>query len=153
MMWQWIFIGVAVGIGWLIWSQRTFIHPQLARQLLQQGAILIDVRNPHEYESRHLSAAINIPLDELDGRVPREFPDPRAVLLLHCASGVRSGIGQRMLRKLGYTQVHNVGSYGRAQRIADAALQENMVAPSATPGKSHMSKPVKGPTRNENRFN
>lgn len=117
MLWQWILMAMAGGVVWFAWNQRSLIRPPLAKQLLQQGAKLIDVRNPQEYESGHLPAAINVPLDELDWRVPREFPDPRTVLLLHCVSGMRCGIGQRQLRRLGYENAHNLGSYGRARRI------------------------------------
>jgi rhodanese-related sulfurtransferase len=38
-------------------------------------------------------------------------------LLLHCLSGARSGIGKGMLKRMGYRQVFNLGSYGRATRI------------------------------------
>ncbi len=41
------------------------------RRLLEQGALLVDVLPRQEYEEEHLPWAINIPLKELIGRLPR----------------------------------------------------------------------------------
>jgi phage shock protein E len=102
---------------WLGWRQLAFIRPGLARELLSQGAKVIDVRGTGEFQSKHLSSAINIPLDELRERIAHEVPNQRTVLLLHCAGGVRSAMGVRILKEVGYAQVYNLGSYGRAERI------------------------------------
>ena len=88
-----------------------------ALQHLKQGAKVIDVRQPEEFASRHLPSAINLPLDELAERIPQVAPDKSAVLLLHCQGGVRSGMAKRQLERLGYSQVFNLGSYGRAERL------------------------------------
>jgi len=44
-------------------------------------------------------------------------PDKNQVLLLHCLSGTRSGIAKRQLKSMGYQNVFNLGSYGRAGKI------------------------------------
>ena len=48
---------------------------------------------------------------------PGELKDKSRVLLLHCLSGGRSGIAKRQLKGMGYTNVFNLGSYGRAKQI------------------------------------
>jgi phage shock protein E len=94
---------------------------ETAREYLKQGARLIDVRTLAEYQAGHLANAVNIPLDVVKEELPRRVPDQSAVLLLHCRSGRRSGIAERELRDLGYTNSFNLGSYGRAGEIVTAA--------------------------------
>jgi len=84
---------------------------------LKNGALVIDVRSPGEFNSGHLPIAINLPLDEIETTLPRRVKDKGQVLLLHCQSGMRSGLAQRKLKGLGYTNTFNLGSYGRAESI------------------------------------
>ncbi len=88
---------------------------------LQQGARVIDVRTPNEFARGHLPMAMNLPLDELADRLPREIPDRNTPLLLHCASGARSAAGKRVATDLGYRTVRNLGSYNRAATALQGA--------------------------------
>lgn len=92
-----------------------------AREHLQNGALLIDVRTVEEYKAQHLSKAVNIPLNEIKKAVPRRVKDKGRVLLLHCRSGRRSGIAERDLRAMGYTNAFNIGSYEQARKIVSGA--------------------------------
>ncbi len=96
------------------------VSAQTARKQLNEGALVVDVRSPGEFNTRHLPKAVNIPLDELQQRLPKRVPDKNQILLLHCLSGTRSGMARRTLKGMGYTNVFNLGSYGRAQRIVSA---------------------------------
>jgi len=107
----------AVIVILLILRQLGQAKPAEARALLQKGGRVIDVRTPAEYQGGHLDNAVNIPLAELGERAAREFPDRNTPLLLHCASGARSAAGQRLLQKLGYQSVVNLGSYNRAAQL------------------------------------
>ena len=98
-----------------------FVSAEAARQYLLEGALLVDVRTAEEYRGGHLTGAVNIPLDELSEKLPPRFTDKGKVVLLHCLSGTRSGIARRQLKALGYVNVFNLGSYGRAQRIVKTA--------------------------------
>ena len=118
---DWMTIGVmgaAIALIFLF-KQIGLIRPEAARALLQQGATVIDVRTPAEYASGHLPRVPNIPLNELGQRIEKKVPDKNAAVLLHCLSGTRSGLGKRELRRLGYTNVHNLGSYARARKIVE----------------------------------
>ena len=84
---------------------------------LKSGALVIDVRTPAEFNASHLPSAINIPLDQIETALPRRVKDKSQVLLLHCHSGMRSGVAKKKLNALGYTNVFNMGSYGRAMQI------------------------------------
>ena len=93
------------------------VSAETARTYLRQGAMVVDVRSPEEFKARHLSKAVNIPLGELQRSLPRRVSDKNQVLLLHCLSGTRSGIAKRALKAMGYANVFNLGSYGRAESI------------------------------------
>lgn len=75
----------------------------------QPDTVLVDVRSPWEYETEHISGALNIPLEEIPGRVA-EFRHIKGPLVLYCRSGNRSGMAMQYLKQLGFTQVYNGGS-------------------------------------------
>jgi rhodanese-related sulfurtransferase len=92
-----------------------------ALEKLKNGALVIDVRSLGEFTSGHLAKAINIPLDEIETALPKRVKDKNQVLLLHCASGMRSGVAKNKLNDMGYTNAFNLGSYGRAEEIVGKA--------------------------------
>lgn len=95
------------------------ISPKDAHVHLKNGAVVIDVRSREEFTSGHLPKAINLPLGEIETILPRRIKDKNQVLLLHCHSGMRSGMAKKKLRILGYTNAFNLGSYGRAAKIVN----------------------------------
>jgi rhodanese-related sulfurtransferase len=68
--------------------------------------LLIDVREPAEWQQGHAPNANLVPLGSLSTRVS-DIPRDRDVLLI-CRSGNRSGAAQRQLLQLGYERVFNV---------------------------------------------
>lgn len=76
------------------------------KQMLEQGAKIIDVRSRGEFSTGHYKGAINIPLDELSGKIATlgKKGDP---IIVYCASGMRSSSAQRMLQAAGFTNVEN----------------------------------------------
>jgi phage shock protein E len=91
-----------------------------AREHLKQGALVVDVRSAEEFKARHLTNVINIPLPELKDKISSVTTNKSQVLLLHCQSGRRSGIAERELRELGYTNAFNLGSFERAGKILES---------------------------------
>ena len=92
-----------------------------AREHLKKGALLVDVRTVAEFNAKHLTNAVNIPLDQVTGVLPKRVPDKSKVVLLHCRSGRRSGIAEKELRALGYTNAFNVGSFDQAAELVNGA--------------------------------
>lgn len=117
MSWSAILIIGLVSAVFLGLKRLGLVSAEAARQYLKAGALVVDVRSGQEFKAGHLSEAMNIPLGELPGSLPRRVSDKSQVLLLHCLSGTRSGIARRMLKGMGYQNVFNLGSYGRARRI------------------------------------
>lgn len=116
----WIVIVGAVS-AFLLMKLLTRTSPAVARQWLDKGALVIDVRSEAEFQGRHLPGAINVPLGRLGDEIARHARNKEQPLLLYCRSGARSGIGTRALKKLGYSQVLNLGSYGSAEKIVRPA--------------------------------
>ena len=117
MSWTTFAIIAVVVVIFLTLSKAGQISARDAAVYLKNGALVIDVRTAGEFNSGHLTNAINIPLDEIETALPKQLKDKSQVLLLHCASGMRSGLAQKKLVNLGYTNAFNLGSYGRAASI------------------------------------
>lgn len=73
------------------------------RALVRDGATLIDVRTPEEFQAGHVAGARNIPVQVLEARVA-EIPKERLVVL-YCRSGARSANAAQMLSRRGYEVV------------------------------------------------
>ena len=86
------------------------VNVDKVRELVEEEAYIIDVRERMEYENGHIKGAINIPLSELRDRV-NEIPKDRPVYL-HCRTGQRSYNAVLALQNLGFGNVVNItGSY------------------------------------------
>ena len=64
------------------------------------GALVIDVRQPSEYEEGHIPGAVNIPLRELAANVDKIPTDTQ--VFVYCKSGYRAGVAVSSLRMMGY---------------------------------------------------
>jgi molybdopterin/thiamine biosynthesis adenylyltransferase/rhodanese-related sulfurtransferase len=84
------------------------IDPMDVKARIDRGDnfILIDVREPHEYQIAKIPYAQLIPLGELPKRLAEL--DPKADYVMHCKSGMRSGKATDLLRQNGFTQVRNM---------------------------------------------
>jgi rhodanese-related sulfurtransferase len=71
------------------------------RQLVAQGALLLDVRTAAEFSTGHLDHAVNIPVQELPARLGEVGPTKRLVVV-YCRSGGRSAQATSVLKAAGY---------------------------------------------------
>lgn len=83
-----------------------------ARSLVADGALLVDVRSEGEFSGGHIDGALNIPIQELSGRMS-ELGDKSGSIVVYCQSGGRSAMAKRLLEKNGFTQVQDMGGIGR----------------------------------------
>ncbi len=84
-------------------------HWQEAAGLLEAGHALVDVRTPAEYAQGHIDGAVNIPVDDLRGRL--DELDPRKPVYVYCQSGQRSYLACRILTGRGFAASHLAGGY------------------------------------------
>ena len=117
----WLILECAVA-AFLVLIRLTLVRPEKAREWLEKGASVIDVRSEDEFKEGHLPGAVGVPLDQLRDASGWLAPNKEQPLLLHSQSGVRSGMGKTMLRRMGYPNVFNLGSYGRAERILGSQI-------------------------------
>ena len=76
---------------------------------LSNGAAIIDVRTPSEYQGGHVAGSKNIPLQSIESRL-REIKAINKPIILCCASGMRSGQATSFLKKQGLDCI-NGGSW------------------------------------------
>ncbi len=76
----------------------------------REGAVLVDVRSPAEYEAERAAGALLLPHDLVRERAAKLLPDKSAAIDLYCRSGRRSGLAAEALKAMGYTNVNNLGS-------------------------------------------
>lgn len=119
MNWTFLILAVVIVLAFLALRRAAFVSAENARQHLEAGALVIDVRSPEEFNRGHLTNAVNIPLGGLDEGVSKLAPNKDQVLLVHCLSGGRSAVAKQRLERLGYSNVHNLGSLARAKAIVD----------------------------------
>ena len=80
-----------------------------AKRRVENGATVIDVRNPAEVERVRIDGSVNVPLPELTkGRTAGLPEDRNAPVVTVCAAGVRSLYGMLLLKARGYTDVRSV---------------------------------------------
>ncbi len=79
-------------------------------ELIDNGAVIVDVRTKGEYASGHVKGSINIPLDQLRNNL-KKFKGNDQAIITCCASGMRSASAKGILKSAGYTNVHNGGSW------------------------------------------
>ena len=79
---------------------------EASEQLSRDAAVLVDVREQHEFEERHIDGAIHVPRSYLESRIEQFVPDRSKRVILYCASGIRSALAAETLQdQLGYEDV------------------------------------------------
>jgi sulfur-carrier protein adenylyltransferase/sulfurtransferase len=80
-----------------------------AREEIDRGdAVLLDTREPHEYEDSHLEGATLVPPATVSERISELVPDRSQRVILYCRVGNRSARAADQLQSLGYENVANV---------------------------------------------
>jgi len=78
------------------------------------GPLVLDVREPDEYEEGALLGAIHIPRGHLESQIEGRIVDRGAEVIIYCAGGVRSAFAADTMQRLGYTNVVSMdGGFGR----------------------------------------
>lgn len=70
--------------------------------------LIIDVREPGEYQDGHVSGAINLPASKLMGDLQElNDVDKNTEIILYCRSGARSNVAMNILKTKGFTNLTN----------------------------------------------
>lgn len=74
-----------------------------AREMQQEGALIVDVRRPDEWAAGRAAGAVHIPVDDFLAEAEAKLP-AEGDLLFICAAGVRSALAAEMAAALGFEQ-------------------------------------------------
>jgi rhodanese-related sulfurtransferase len=84
------------------------------KELMQKGALIIDVRSPLEFASGNIKGSRNIPLDQFQNRIAELKKSGKPVIAV-CRSGNRSGAAKSMLDQAGI-EAYNGGAWDSLDR-------------------------------------
>ena len=108
-------IAVALGSGFFLLlpvvqgATASGISPTEAVQCMnREKGVVIDVCSAEEFAASHINGAVNVPLDQLEAKLPSVAKNKSIPLILVCAAGARSKRAQAMAQKLGYEKVHSL---------------------------------------------
>ena len=84
-------------------------------EVKKNGAVILDVRTPAEYNGGHGKGSVNIPLDQVKSNLDKikGFGKP---IITCCASGMRSGTAASILKSNG-VEAYNGGSWSKADQL------------------------------------
>ena len=96
--------------------------PTEAVRLMNQGAVLVDVRSQAEFDSGHILDARHVPQDQVAqaAETLKRFKDK--VVIMCCESGMRSSAAARVLQAQGFTNVVNLRGGVQAWRAENLPL-------------------------------
>jgi len=88
----------------LVWPTERASAPMIAEELASSNPpLLLDIRTPREWATRHIDGSMNVPLNHLQERIA-EIPRDRRIAV-HCAGGYRSSIAASILHQYGLTNL------------------------------------------------
>lgn len=85
-----------------------------AREAVMNGAVIVDVRTPREFKTKHILGAINLPIKEImkhNIKLPKDKE-----IVVYCETGSRSNASAKVLREHGWT-VYDVATQSDWERI------------------------------------
>ena len=112
-------------------SEIVEIDTQQAQVRIEAGNVLVlDVREPDEYDQGALPNALHIPRGHLEAQIEGRATDRNQTIVVYCAGGVRSAFAARTLQELGYTDVLSMeGGFGKWKDEGRAWKQPVVLTP------------------------
>lgn len=75
-----------------------------------EGAIILDVREPKEAADSNVTGSINLPRGLLEMKIQNHCIEPNTMVLTHCAGGGRASLAAARLQEMGYVNVHAIAA-------------------------------------------
>ena len=85
-------------------------------ELMNEGAVLIDVRSASEYAEGHLDNSINLTVDTIGVNIEKLVSDKNTKIIVYCRSGNRSATAANTLINLGYKNVYDLGAMNNCSK-------------------------------------
>ena len=90
----------------------------------REKAVIIDVCEAHEYAAGHVGGAKNIPLSQLEQKLPGMVKNKALPVILVCQSGGRSNRAAGIAKKLGYEQAQSLAGGLTAWKTATLPVEK-----------------------------
>lgn len=92
-----------------------------ARERLARNpkAVLIDVREDHEWTQGHANEAVHLGKGIFERDLEKTVPDPTAEMILYCGGGYRSALAAEAAQKMGYKNVYSLAGGYKAMVAAN----------------------------------
>ncbi|MBS3991271.1 MAG: rhodanese-like domain-containing protein [Erysipelothrix sp.] len=85
-------------------------HQQAIEAMNQDSSIvLVDVRTVEEFATGYVAGSINIPIDDIAATFESQISDKDTQLFIICRSGNRSALASEQLKKMGFTNITDIG--------------------------------------------
>jgi rhodanese-related sulfurtransferase len=84
------------------------VSPTDAVRLMNDGAVLVDVRSANQYKDSHISGARSVPGDQIAAGAASLDKLKGKTVIVCCENGITSGAAARKLTELGFKQVFNL---------------------------------------------
>jgi rhodanese-related sulfurtransferase len=101
------------------------LSPALAVQLInREKAVIVDVCETEEFAQGHIGGAKNVPLGQLEQRLPEVVKNKSVPLILVCASGARAQRALGTAKKLGYDKAQALAGGLKAWKDANLPIEK-----------------------------
>ena len=128
---NWMLLLVALSSGaMLLWpvlqgAATAGLSPAAAVQLInREKAVVVDVCETEEFSVGHVGGAKNIPLNQLEDKLPSMVKNKALPLILVCPTGARAGRALAIVKKMGYEQAQTLGGGLAAWRTANLPIEK-----------------------------
>jgi rhodanese-related sulfurtransferase len=128
---NWMLIAVALSAGLMLMmpmikgAGQGSLTPDGAVQLInREKAMLIDICEPNEFAAGHPIGAKNIPMGQLEGKLPGLVKNKALPVILVCQSGARSSRAVAIAKKLGFENVQSLAGGLGAWRAANLPVEK-----------------------------
>jgi len=128
---NWALISVAlVSGGMLVWPMikggaAGGLSTSNAVQLInREKAVVVDVSETEEFAAGHIGGARNVPLNELEERLPAMVKNKALPVLLVCPTGARASRALAIAKKLGYEKAQVLGGGLKAWKEANLPVEK-----------------------------
>lgn len=129
---NWVLIAVAITSGgFLLWplamagGRAGSLSAAEAVQLMNRDkAVVVDVRDAAGFASGHVIGAKNLPLADLEAKLPGAVKNKATALIMVCANGAVANRGVAIAKKLGYENAHSLTGGMGAWRTANLPVEK-----------------------------
>jgi rhodanese-related sulfurtransferase len=128
---NWMLLAVALTSGgMLVWplvqgATAGGLTTAMAVQLInRERAVVVDVSEAEEFAQGHVGGAKNVPLNQIEQRLPEVVKNKTVPLIIVCPSGARAARGAATAKKLGYDKAQALAGGLKAWKEANLPLEK-----------------------------